>query len=307
MRIVHDLAQVHPSSRSYVTIGVFDGVHRGHQQLVTDMVKAARSAHNVSVVLTFDPHPAATLGYEPPLLLTTVEERIELLAALGLDVLIVLPFTSVTARTPATDFVEALMRYLHLAKLWGGPNFTFGHRREGDPSFLRRLGAERGFTVHIVEPLVWEAAPVSSSRIRAALKGGDVSQATGCLGRPYRLMGIVVRGQGRGRNIGAPTANISPPPERLIPASGVYACLAHTRRPRTHPAVVNVGPCPTFGGHALTIAAHLVDFDADLYDQVLVLDFFARLRDERAFPTINALAAQIHDDITQARAILSNV
>ncbi len=316
MHVIHHLAQAHLLSplkegagEGYVTIGVFDGVHRGHQQLITSMAEAAHSTHNVAVALTFDPHPATTLGYEPPPLLTTVEERAELLAVLGLDVLVVLPFTPVTAHTSATDFVEALIRHLHLTQLWGGPEFTIGYRREGDISFLRRLGAERGFTVHIVEPLMWEGGLVSSSRVRAALHAGDVSQATGCLGRPYRLAGVIVHGCGRGRSIGVPTANTSPPPGRLIPANGVYTCLAHTEHLGTHPAVTNVGIRPTFGGTSdgqmLVVEAHLLDFDADLYDQVLALDFVARLRDELTFPTVNALVVQIHDDIAQARGILA--
>jgi riboflavin kinase/FMN adenylyltransferase len=304
MRVVHDLAQVHPASRSHVTIGVFDGVHRGHQQLIARTVEGAHSTNGVAITLTFDPHPATALGHESPPLLTTVEERAELLAALGLDVLVVLPFTPATARTPATDFVEPLVRHLRLAKLWAGPDFALGHRREGDIPFLRRLGAERGFTVHIVEPLVWEGRLVSSSRVRAALKAGDIPQATGCLGRPYRLSGVVglsppappTGGKKEGwRNI----VSVSPPPERLVPAGGVYACLAHTEQLGAHPAVVNVGAHPT-----PVIEAHLLDFDGDLCGQVLVLDFVARLRDERVFPTPKALAAQIHADVAQAQIIL---
>jgi riboflavin kinase/FMN adenylyltransferase len=314
MHIVHDsaaefarvLAQAHPTARSYVTVGVFDGVHRGHQQLVTSMVEAAHSTHNVAVAINFDPHPATALGYEPPPLLTTAEERAGLLAALGLDVLVVLPFTLATAHTPATAFVEAMMRDLHLAELWGGPDFALGYRREGDVPFLRRLGAECGFTVHIVAPLVWEGKVVSSSRVRAALRAGDIPQATGCLGRPYRLADTVVRGDGRGHDIGVPTANISPPPGRLIPSGGIYACLAHTEHLGMHPAVVNIGTRPTFARNGLVIEAHLLDFHGDLYGQVLALDFIARLRDERAFPTPDALVEQIHEDIVQARAILGS-
>ena len=324
MRIVHDLAQAHSAarmtsqaegskshtegspqtSRSYVTIGVFDGVHRGHQQLITRMVETAHSTHNVAVAINFDPHPATVLGYEHPPQLTTVEERAELLAALGLDVLAVLPFTPATARTPATAFVEGLLHHLHLAALWGGPDFSLGYQREGDVAFLRRLGAQRGFTVHIVEPLAWEGDLVSSSRVRAALHAGDVPQATGCLGRPYRLAEVVVPGDGRGHSIGIPTANILPPAGRLIPAGGIYACWAHTEHLGTHPAVVNIGTRPTFGRDGLVIEAHLLDFHGDLYGQVLALDFIARLRDERAFPTPDALVEQIRHDIAQARAIL---
>lgn len=306
MRVVQDLTQARPASRSYVTIGVFDGVHRGHQQLVAEMVEAVRPTGNVAIAITFDPHPAVTLGSSPPPLLTTLEERAELLAPLGLDTLVALPFTPATARTGASDFAEALMHHLHLAELWSGPTFALGFRREGDVPFLQRLGAERGFTVHVVEPLMWEGYVVSSSRVRAALQAGDIHQATGCLGRPYQLTGVVVHGGRRGHNIGIPTANILPPPERLIPASGIYVCLAHAEHSGEHQAVVNIGTRPTFNGGALTVEAHLLDFDADLYNQVLALDFIARLRDERAFSTAAALVAQIHKDIAQARVVLGD-
>jgi riboflavin kinase/FMN adenylyltransferase len=304
MNIVHDLAQVHPTSRSYVTIGVLDGVHLGHQQLVTALVEAAHSAQNVAIAITFDPHPAIALGYAAPLLLTTAEERAELLAALGLDVLVVLPFTPTTAQTRAADFVEALMDHLLLAELWGGPDFAFGYRREGNVSFLQRLGAERGFTMHIVEPLLLDGIPVSSSRVRTSLRAGDIEQATACLGRPYRLTGAIVQGRGVGRRMEVPTANLSLPPERLIPPGGVYACLAHTEYLETHPAVVNIGTRPTFDGQTLSIEAHLLDFDADVYGQAMSLDFIVRLRDERAFSSIEALVAQIQNDIAQARDCL---
>jgi len=294
------------SPQSYATVGVFDGVHRGHQQLMTRMVEAAHSTQKAAVAINFDPHPAITLGYDPPPLLTTIEERAELLAAVGLDVLVVLPFTPVTARTPAAGFVETLMQHLHLSGLWGGPDFALGYQREGDVPFLRRLGAERGFTVHIVEPLVWEGEVVSSSRVRDALEAGDIRQATGCLGRPYRLANVVVHGDGRGRDIGVPTANLSPPPGRLIPAGGIYACVAHTAHLGEHPAVVNIGTRPTFVKDGLVIEAHLLDFNADLYNQVLVLDFIARLRDEQTFSSSSALVRQIHADIVQARSILAD-
>jgi len=308
MRIVHDLAHIHSTSRSYVTVGVFDGVHRAHQRLITTMVEAAHSAGKAAAAITFTPHPAVVLGGEPLPLLTTVEERIELLAALGLDTLVVFPFTEETARISATDFTERLIRHLRLAELWIGPDFAFGHRREGDIPFLRRLGAERDFSVHVVESLMWNGKAIRSSRVREALKTGNIPEATGCLGRPYRLSGVVVQGREVGRSMGIPTANLSIPPDRLIPARGVYACLAHIEQPGpSYPAVVNVGNRPTFGDQALAVEAHLLDFgDGDLYHQGLVLDFVARLRDERAFPNPDALIAQIQQDIAHARLILSS-
>lgn len=322
MRIVRDLAQAHPAAqpgtpsepdtasqgiaRSHVTVGTFDGIHRGHQQLIGGMAEAAHATGDIAVAITFDPHPANTLGYQPPPLLTTVEERAELMAALGLDVLAVLPFTEAMSRTPATDFVEALVRHLRLIQLWGGPDFALGYQREGDVPFLRRLGADCGFTVHIVEPLTWEGNLVSSSRVRAALEAGNISEATGCLGRPFRLTGRVVHGRGLGHSIGVPTANMSPSPGRLIPAGGVYACMAHTEHHGTHPAVTNVGTRPTFGRNKLVVETHALDFDGELYGQRLMLDFIARLRDERPFSTPNALVKQIHNDIAQARDILGD-
>lgn len=300
------LSPLQKGAKSHMTVGVLDGVHRGHQQLIAGMAEAAHTVNDIAVALVFDPHPAAALGYEPPPLLTTLEERAKLLAALGLDVLIVLPFTRALARTPAADFVEVLLQHLHMTGLWGGPDFALGHRREGNVPFLQRLGAERGFVVHVVEPLMWEGAPVSSSRVRDALQAGDIAQATGCLGRPYRLMGTVVHGDGRGGRLGVPTANLSPSPERLVPADGIYACLAHTERLGTRPAAVNVGTRPTFDGHDMTVEAHLIDFGADLYGQTLALDFCTRLRDEVAFPNVDALMAQMQKDIAQARDILGD-
>jgi riboflavin kinase/FMN adenylyltransferase len=293
-------------TRGLVTIGVFDGVHRGHQQIIVGMVEEAHATGGVAVALAFDPHPATTLGHEPPPLLTTLDERADLLAALGLDVLIVIPFTQALAHTPAVEFVEALLRNLRLAEMWGGPDFALGHRRKGDVPFLQRLGAERGFAVRVVEPLIWEGSLVSSSRVRSALQAGDIDQATGCLGRLYRLTGTVVHGDGRGRSLGIPTANLVSPIERLIPASGIYACQAHTEQAGARPAAVNIGTRPTFDGHDVTAEAHLIDFEGDLYNQTLTLDFCARLRDEVAFSSVDALIAQMQKDIAQAKGILGD-
>jgi riboflavin kinase/FMN adenylyltransferase len=230
------------------------------------------------------------------------------MAGLGLDALVIFPFTPEVVHTPAASFVDDLIRHLHLAELWVGPDFTLGHDQEGDIPYLQRFGAERGFKVRTIEPVVWRGEIVRSSRVRQALQRGDVEEASGCLGRSYRLSGVVIRGRGLGRHIGVPTANISPPPNRLVPASGVYACWAHTERWGEYAAAVNIGTRPTFAAQpnaqGLTVEAHLLDFDRDLYDQVLGLDFVARLRDERAYPTLNALVAQLRQDVGQARSLL---
>jgi len=313
MRVVHRLREVAPGDRSsdqrsYVTIGVFDGLHLGHQRIIEGLVKEAHANGQRAVAITFDPHPAAVLGAHAPLLLTTVGERLDLMAALALDTAVVFPFTEEIVRTSARDFVDDLMRHLNLAEIRVGPDFTLGHQREGDIGYLRSLGAELGFQVRVIEPAKWRGDVVHSSRIRHALKEGDVEEANGCLGRPYQLSGVVIHGRGLGQDIGVPTANIAPPPNRLIPAGGVYACRAHTERWGTHTAAVNVGTRPTFttqsSPQGLTVEAHLLDFDRDLYDQVLALDFIARLRDEHAYPTLNALVAQMREDIAQTRTLL---
>ena len=308
MRLSYDLS-CEPSSRpAYVTVGVFDGVHLGHRRLITDMVKAARQEGAMPLAVTFDPHPALALGYVVPPLLTTIEERAALIADLGVEQLFVLPFTQDLAHTSAHDFVGRLRGCLGMVGLWVGRDFSMGKHREGYVHALQQLGEALDFTLHSVEPVCWGGAVVSSSRIRAALREGDVTQAAGCLGQAYRLSGVVVHGDGRGHKIGVPTANVFPPPKRLVPGGGIYACLAHTARLGTYPAAVSIGTRPTFveASGGVAVEAHLLGFDADIYDQSLVLDFVARLRDEWTFPDIDALVAQIDKDIAQVVDLLGD-
>ncbi len=293
------LAQAPSVSGSYVTVGVFDGVHRGHQRLITDMAKSAHTTGNAAVVLTFDPHPATVLGYDPPPALTTVEERTRLLAELTLDLLVVLPFTTSLAHTSAQDFVQLLDRFFHLVELWGGPDIAFGHRREGDIPFLRRLGVESGFAVRIVEPVVWQGEVVNSSRVRAALRAGDIAEATGCLGRPYRLAGtVLVSQQGIGEGHGA-TVQLAIPPDRLAPARGAYAGTAQVDGVGTCQALVSIGEAMAPGaplpgkqaeGTPVTVEVRLLDCDVgsdDLANRELTLDFTARLQDGAYSPRIS--------------------
>ncbi|HEY74903.1 MAG TPA: bifunctional riboflavin kinase/FAD synthetase [Thermoflexia bacterium] len=306
MQIVRHLEDAQLSRPSFLTIGAFDGIHRGHQHLIGSMARAAHDAGREAVVLTFDPHPGVVLGRTPVAALSTLEERAAQIEALEVDLLVVLRFTPAMAGLPAVRFVRKLRQHLKMIELWVGPDFALGHRREGNVPFLKELGAREGFTVRVVEPLRWRGEVVSSTRIRAALTAGDIEEANGCLGRPYHLVGTVVHGRGLGRQLGFPTANLEPPPGRLIPANGVYAALAHTEREGTWPAVVNIGVRPTIAANHLTVEAHLLDFDGDLYDQQLGLDFIARLRDEMAFPSLNALVDQIRRDIEQARQVLAS-
>lgn len=306
MEVIRALEDAQFPSPSHVTIGAFDGVHRGHRHLIGRMVAAAHEKGQVAVALTFDPHPGAVLGRRPVAVLSSIEERAELLGGIGVDALVVLRFDAAVAGMSAERFVLRLMRDLRMVELWAGPDFALGHRREGDVSSLQRLGTEVGFQVHVIEPLRWRGEVVSSTRIRAALTAGDLEEANGCLGRPYRLSGLVVEGRGVGRSLGVPTANLELPEGRLVPANGVYACWAHREQEGAWPAVVNVGVRPTIATGELTIEAHLLDFEGDLYGQRLRIDFVSRLRDEAVFHSLNALVDQIERDIERARHILTS-
>jgi riboflavin kinase/FMN adenylyltransferase len=296
-----DLTEVADRGPTFLTIGVFDGVHLGHQKLLKSMVSAARIKGARPAVLTFYPHPSKIIrGREGRLYLSTLEERVALLAEQGITLIVAQTFDEEVRRTRAADFVDRLCHYLNMKELWGG-GFSLGYNREGDLSLLRQLGLEKGFAVHHFEALVkWGGELVSSSRIRAALSEGNAEEVAGCLGRPYSLSGTVVRGDGRGRQIGIPTANLSVWDELMLPAQGVYAAYARVQG-QEYLAATNIGYRPTVNGRDLTVEAHLLDFDADIYGMELGLDFVARIRDEQKFSGLDALLAQIHDDIDQVR------
>lgn len=297
--------QVSWKGRTGLTIGAFDGVHRGHQTLIRAMVTGARAASLDAVVLTFDPLPRQVFGHGKVELLSTLEERLALLEPLGVDGVVVIPFSRDIAATSATDFVAWMVDALALRGLWVGPDFTLGRDQQGDIPFLTATGAQRGFSVHIFNETVrWEGRPVRSSRIRYAVKAGDMRQAAGCLDRPYSLTGIVGHGEARGRTLGFPTANIDVPSERLLPGNGIYVCRAHLPSGSVG-AVTNVGTRPTFGERPPNVEAYLLDFDADIYGERLQLDFLHRLRPELRFPSAEALIDQMRLDEANARAYLS--
>ncbi|MCJ7736221.1 MAG: hypothetical protein MUQ10_02760 [Anaerolineae bacterium] len=229
MRVIRDLADAQIERPAYITVGVFDGVHRGHQQLVSSMVESAHCNAASAVAYTFVPHPSVVLGRPPIPLLTTVAERADLLEQLGLGYLVVPPFTAATAQMSAYDFTNMLIQKLGMVELWAGPDFGLGRGRQGTVPFLQQLGEEMGFTVHVVAKLVCGGGRVSSSRIRTALTEGDLLHATECLGRPYRLTGTVDYRQAQPRGRAGPGwHSVVIPNERLIPADGVYACEVHT-------------------------------------------------------------------------------
>jgi riboflavin kinase/FMN adenylyltransferase len=298
---VNQLSEVPNGIPTLVAIGSFDGVHLGHQAVLQSMVAVARERGMRTAVLTFFPHPQRVLrNLTGPYYIATLEDRVQWLADCGVDVVITHPFNDEVRHTRAADFVDQLCRYLDMRQLWGG-NFALGYQREGDVPFLRALGQEKGYTVELVNDMVaWQGERVSSSRIRRHLQAGEIEQANGCLGRPYRLRGIVVRGDQRGRTIGFPTANTAYWPEQVIPANGVYATTAWVGQ-TPYRAATNVGVRPTVDGLHLTVEAHLLDFDDDLYDQELCLEFLAHIRPEKKFSGLDELKAQIHVDVAQVR------
>jgi riboflavin kinase / FMN adenylyltransferase len=295
-----------PFRRTVITIGNFDGVHLGHRSILARVVHRARELGGQSVAVTFDPHPLKLLRPEMNLpLLNTPEQKLNLLAACGLDATVVLPFTREFAALPARDFVtDYLCRRLKAREVVIGHDYCFGRGREGNIDLLKEIGAGLGFTVQVVWAVEADNAAVSSSLIRALLRLGKVAEAQLLLGRPYGVEGEVVRGKGRGAKLlGVPTANIRPVNE-LLPASGIYAVRVR-RGAEVLPGVANIGTCPTFDNCEFSLEVHLLGFSGDLYGKDLGVDFIARLREERRFSSIEALAAQIHADIATARKVLA--
>jgi riboflavin kinase/FMN adenylyltransferase len=288
--------------RPAVAVGNFDGVHRGHQALVEAAVARARASAGATIVLTFDPHPARVLRPEAaPAALTTLAQKEELVLALGVNRLVFVPFdAAVAALSPEAFARQALADGLAARHVLVGESFRFGRGRAGDPAGLARLGEALGFEVEVVAPVLAGGAPISSSRVRDALARGDAAEAQELLGRPYFVDGSVERGDGRGRTIGVPTANLALDGQ-LLPSRGVYAARCRVASGAWRDAVVNVGERPTFGGGKVRLEAHLLDFEGELYRARLRVEIHARLRAERRFADVEALVTQIHADIEAAR------
>jgi riboflavin kinase / FMN adenylyltransferase len=307
MRHVTSLEELSLAQPSAMTIGAFDGVHRGHQALIGQMAAEAHANGRAAVVLTFFPHPSVVLrGRRPSFYLSSPEEKAEYLSALGVDATVTHPFNLGVSEITASDFVDRLLAYARLDELWCGSDFALGHNREGTVDFLEAEGKRRGFRVRLMPPVLIDGEVISSTRIRQTLRDGAVEQAARYLGRPFRLAGQVVEGAKRGRQLGIPTANLAINEERATPADGVYACRASAPGWQGQ-AVVNIGFRPTFEGAEArpTVEAHLLDFSGDLYGKTVSLNFIARLRPEIKFPGVEALLAQIQRDILQARSILA--
>jgi riboflavin kinase / FMN adenylyltransferase len=292
--------------KSAVTIGFFDGVHRGHQAVIDHAVDVARRYGLMAVAVTFDRHPREILtpGNVPPLL-TTLERKAALIESLGVKTLVVLEFTEEFSRWTPEEFVaKVLVERLKIAHAVVGSNFTFGHKAMGNLAVLTELGAAYGFAVEGVSLFTIDDRPVSSSSIRAALLGGDLAWPTIALGRRFVVDGRVVRGAGRGAGLGFPTANLDVAPGMLLPGEGVYAGKAIVDG-RAHVAAINVGTNPTFGTEPFHAEAFLLDFDGNLLEQAIGLEFWERLRDEVHFGSREELASQIKDDVEGTRSLVA--
>ena len=291
--------------RSLVTIGVFDGVHRGHQAIIGRAVEHARELGIPSVVVTFDPHPSEVVrpGTHPAML-TSQQHKADLIEALGVDVLCVIPFTQEFSRLdPQAFVVETLVEHLHASSVLVGENFRFGHDAAGDVSTLRQLGSRFGFEVAVADLISEAGTTFSSTFIRSRIASGDVVTAAAALGRPHRLDGVIVRGDARGRAIGFPTANLETHRYAAIPADGVYAGWL-LRRDERLAAAIHVGTNATFAGTDRRVEAFVLDFDGDIYGEHVSLEMIERLRGSERFPDVDSLVVQMHADVARTREVL---
>jgi riboflavin kinase/FMN adenylyltransferase len=294
------------SDKTAETIGFFDGVHRGHQAVISRTVEVARTEGLTPVAVTFDRHPREILTPgTAPKLLTTLERKAALIEPLGIDTLVILEFTEDFSTWSPERFVDdVLVSGLHAAHVVVGANFTFGHKALGNILTLGDLGRARAFSVEPMGLLIVEGRRVSATSIREALSAGDLSWPETALGRRYAVDGTVVRGAGRGASLGFPTANLHIDPRILLPSDGVYAGRAAVDG-RTHTAAINIGTNPTFGQEPLRLEAFLLDFEGDLLGRDVTVEFWARVRDELRFDSPEALAEAIRDDVARTRHIVS--
>ena len=306
MKVFRDIGEISPEyANSVVTIGNFDGIHLAHQALIRRVIGEARQGQTKSVVITFDPHPQKVLHPErrPFFLLTTVEEKLSLIASLGVDAVLLIPFTLEFSRTTAESFVrEILWDRLRIRKVFIGHDYAFGNRKQGNEDFLRAMGERLGFEVESIDAVRIDGITVSSTNVRMAILEGDVAKAALLLGKPYAMGGTVIRGYQRGRGLGIPTANIEPEKE-LLPANGVYAVLTEIDGVR-HPGVLNIGFNPTFSNEKLSVEVHIMGFAGDLYGKALRVSFVERIRSEMKFESPKRLVEQIMKDKERAEEIL---
>ena len=308
MRVIHQSNELQPGSkRVCAAIGVFDGLHLGHRQVIAQTLRDAQALEAISVAVTFDRHPNEVVAPDrAPALLQSTAQRLRMFEKLGIDVSLVIPFDTVFSQKPAYEFIRELAAdFQALRSLSVGSSFSFGYKRGGNVELLTELGRKLNFRVHGLASVSLDGSIVSSTRIRQAIQNGDFDQANQMLGRAWALEGKVISGDQRGRAIGFPTANLDVA-GRVIPPSGVYAIHAMVGT-SVHRGVINIGTRPTVhpGASSISLEAHLLDFQGDLYDQNLEITFVQRLREERRFASLDALKLQIATDIESARILFS--
>ena len=310
MRIDDELSSSGTERTSLITVGVFDGVHRGHRHLISRLVEEASARGSLSGVVTFRTHPAELL--DPafrPRYLTTLRERVRLLRDLGVDFVAPITFDHDLATLRARDFMSLLQQHLKAAGIVAGPDFAMGHRREGDVATLKNMGKDMGVSITVVQLLSDGGGAVRSTAIRELLAAGDVAAVNGLLGRRFVLEGKVVRGAGRGGPLGIPTANLDVPEGMALPGDGIYAAWAHIAEGATEPsrprmAATSIGTRPTFDAGDRSVEAFVLDFEGDLYGREVRLEFVERLRDEEKYDSVEALLEQIDLDVARTRDIL---
>jgi riboflavin kinase/FMN adenylyltransferase len=305
MKVYYDLKECEESlPYPVVTLGNFDGIHRGHQEIFRMLRQEAEANHGTALVITFFPHPLKVLHpARAPRLITNIQDRVELMECCGIDHVLCLPFNEEFAGWDAERFVrEILVRKLGIKRVLVGEDFRFGKNREGGLNFLRKHGEPFGYTVRKIEPVQVDGMEISSTRIRQSIQEGLIRESNAMLGRPYNISGTVVEGDKRGRTLGYPTANLATEAE-LIPPNGVYAVRVVLGEERL-PGVASLGIKPTFAGQQYSIEAHIFDFDREIYGKSLRMEFVERIREEKSFPDPHALVEQINRDAQQARKIL---
>jgi len=304
MQVESELAGISPEKDMLLTIGVFDGVHLGHQHLLSQLRERARELNLLSGVITFRQHPRAVLSSRAELpYLTSLEEKVSLIKNEGIDSVIPLSFTPELAQLSARQFVGLLLKHLRMRGLILGNDFVLGRNREGDVDALRRLGEEMGFSVDAVPPLRISHKVVSSTAIRDALAKGNMKKVSSLIGRFFSLQGRVTKGAGRGSGLGFPTANLEIDPEHILPADGVYATRIYIDG-KSYPSVTNIGKNPTFGENKRTVETYIINYSGNLYERELKIDFIERLRGEKRFESVEDLIRQMTADVQQGKIIL---
>jgi len=306
MEVIRHIESYRRFPRPIVSLGNFDGVHLGHQAILTKAVSEARALQGTALVLTFHPHPLSVLRPNSPLpLILSLREKLLLFRRLEIHGVILQRFSQTFSQLTAEEFVRRyLVDIIGIEKVIVGHNVSFGHRRSGNAEILVQLGEKFGFAVDVIGPVVIDGREVSSTAVRTLLGTGNMHEVTRLLGRPYGVSGRVEKGFQRGRTIGFPTANLRPRTDLLLP-NGVYAVTVDLDEKISIPGVANVGMNPTFGNNRRTIEAHLFDFSADLYGQRLRVNFLEHIREERKFPSVPELVRQIQEDADRARALLA--